>query len=48
MNLGLSLELQANFPDTVRGGEVKENNNSPAKATLTLEEKNSYNIPDPN
>ena len=44
MNLGLSLELKASFPDTIKLLQEKENNTC---HSLSLLEKNSYNIPEP-
>jgi len=45
MNLGLSFELKASFPDTVRLLLEKDSNTC---HSLSLLDKNSYNIPDPN
>ena len=45
MNLGLSFELKASFPDTIRLLQEKESN---TYHSLSLLETNSYNIPDPN
>jgi len=47
MNLGLSLELQASFPDTVRLLQEKDNRLRTCHS-LSLVEKISNNIPDPN
>jgi hypothetical protein len=45
MNLGLSLELKASFPDIVRLFQEKDSNTC---HSLSLVERNYYNIPDPN